>query len=88
MCGLGGVGGAIEGLNDEGGKGVICGDDLGGVDVKKDILDSLWVIFREYHLERLVIVSRTDCSQLELALGHAFSRSFGKIIVISLYFVE
>jgi len=56
--------------------------------VKKDVLHSIGVIFREYNLKGLIIVSRTDCPQLELALRHAFSRSFGKIIVISLYFVE
>ncbi len=67
---------------------MISGNDLGGVDVKKDVLDPVGVIFWEYNLEGLIIISRTDSPQLKLALCHAFSRSFAKIIVISLYFVE
>ena len=88
VWGLRAIGGVRNWVYMKGGKRVIWGDDLGGVDVKKDILDSFGVIFREYNLKWLIIVSRTDCPQLELALCHAFSRSFGKIIVISLYFVE
>jgi|688.fasta_scaffold447237_1 hypothetical protein len=75
-------------LNKKGGERLICGDDLRWVSVEEDILDSFGVVFRQYNLERLIIISRTDGSQLELALRHIFSCSFGLIIVISLYFVE
>jgi hypothetical protein len=85
---LWGVGNTGEWFNDESSEGVISGDDLGGMNVKKDVLDPLGVIFGEYNLEALIIISRTDSPQLKLALCHAFSRSFAKIIVISLYFVE
>jgi hypothetical protein len=88
LRGLRAIGGIRIWVDMKCGKRVICANDLGWVNVKKDILDSFGVIFGKYNLKRLIIVSRTNCPQLELALRHAFSRSFGKIIVISLYFVE